>query len=245
MSLEGTKEDIWLLSHLFLSWTWRGSTGFPRRSERQAVHQRGLQVQCGQALRHPLHWVSVHEWLHGAEAIFRFVFVMLLQLKSPPPPIRSFTCLSCHPLMQMWSTTHGRKRKLGTRPERSCTPSLCPIHWPLRQPQLQRHKYSWLSCIRHISHIFLKSDVTLRHTLYPLCFTRLCIKPVRRVSVTSSMLRSSHMTCPTTITSTLSTATCSPGWPRTSVGYGKWLIVRCTPHTPHTHLGNEMEQYIE
>lgn len=52
-------------------------------------------------------------------------------------------------------------------------------------------------------------------------FTRLCTKSARRASATSLMLRSSRMTCPTTITSTLSTTICSPGWPRTSVGYGE------------------------
>lgn len=50
---------------------------------------------------------------------------------------------------------------------------------------------------------------------------RLCTKPARKVSVTSSTPRSSRTTCPTTTTSTPSTATCSPGWPRTSVGYGE------------------------
>lgn len=50
---------------------------------------------------------------------------------------------------------------------------------------------------------------------------RHCTRPARRVSVTSSTPRSSHMTCPTMITSTPSTATCSPGWPRTSVVYGE------------------------
>lgn len=146
-------------SCLFLSLMCRWSTGFPWGSEWQAVHQRGLQVQCGQALWHPLHGVAVHEWLHGTEAIFRFVFVTVPLLTSDIWPLwrqrkpkmwstavfsNSSMSLSCHFAVQMWSTTHGRRRTLGTRPERSCTPSLCPTPWPQKQPQSLRHRYSQL-----------------------------------------------------------------------------------------------------
>lgn len=84
-------------------------------------------------------------------------------------------------------------------------------HWDTGRVMSSRNMFNYLS------------SAVLYETLklHFVDFIRLYTKPVRRVSVTSLMLRSSHTTSPIMTTSTLSTATCSRGWPRTSVGYGE------------------------
>lgn len=49
----------------------RWGTGFPRGPEWQAIHQRAIQVRCGQDVWHTFYWVWVHEGLSGAEEVLR------------------------------------------------------------------------------------------------------------------------------------------------------------------------------
>lgn len=58
----------------------RRGTSLPWGSQWQAAYQWDLQVQCGQAVWHPFHGVSVHEWFHGTEAILRSVRLMFLHV---------------------------------------------------------------------------------------------------------------------------------------------------------------------
>lgn len=75
-----TRENVFSLFVMCVSLRCRRSTSLPRGSQWQAAYQWDLQVQCGQAVWHTFHRVSVHEWLHGAEAILRSVRLMFLHV---------------------------------------------------------------------------------------------------------------------------------------------------------------------
>lgn len=66
----------------------RWGAGLPRGPEREAAHQRGLQAQRGQAVRHPLHRVAVHERLHGAARDLRSAHLLTLWSEANVRPCR-------------------------------------------------------------------------------------------------------------------------------------------------------------
>lgn len=205
----------------------RRGTSLPWRSQWQAAYQWDLQVQCGQAVWHPFHGVSVHEWFHGAEAILRSVrlmFLHVIQSSHVWAPWKEcklkrqalfnsnicFSDIVYHP----WKKEEDGNQTREIMYTISLSNPLAPKTATVTETQVvmsSRNMFNYLS------------SAVLYETLklhFVDCI-RLYTKPVRRVSVTSLMLRSSHTTSPIMTTSTLSTATCSRGWPRTSVGYGE------------------------
>lgn len=205
----------------------RRGTSLPWGSQWQAAYQWDLQVQCGQAVWHPFHGVSVHEWFHGAEAILRSVrlmFLHVIQSSHVWAPWKEcklkrqalfnsnicFSDIVYHP----WKKEEDGNQTREIMYTISLSNPLAPKTATVTETQVvmsSRNMFNYLS------------SAVLYETLklhFVDCI-RLYTKPVRRVNVTSLMLRSSHTTSPIMTTSTLSTATCSRGWPRTSVGYGE------------------------
>lgn len=205
----------------------RRGTSLPWGSQWQAAYQWDLQVQCGQAVWHPFHGVSVHEWFHGAEAILRSVrlmFLHVIQSSHVWAPWKEcklkrqalfnsnicFSDIVYHP----WKKEEDGNQTREIMYTISLSNPLAPKTATVTETQVvmsSRNMFNYLS------------SAVLYETLklhFVDCI-RLYTKPVRRVSVTSLMLRSSHTTSPIMTTSTLSTDTCSRGWPRTSVGYGE------------------------